>query len=250
MTPLGHSPVPVGAYPPERTERYPGSRRARHLATVWLDSHPACLASARTLKSDRSQQLFFTFLSCRVCSDNLAQLSTTTSPLADLPEVQAFAAALEDDSSSGNPFLLPSVQSTYQRAVTAALPTAALLVKASARRPDLNLTLEGELQSNSIAREASIAYLGPTPLNKSYASFEVSGTGDDTINVTPQWLPSQTGIGQGLYRIAAAYGVDAASYFNLEDFQAQFEAKLRMEYEHIPQWECGAWQSFTRRNPL
>jgi hypothetical protein len=197
-----------------------------------------------------STAVFYVLIVPCVFSDNLAQLSTTTSALADLPEVQAFAAALEDDSSSGNPFLLPSVQSTYQRAVTAALPTAALLVKASARRPDLNLTLEGELQSNSIAREASIAYLGPTPLNKSYASFEVSGTGDDTINVTPQWLPSQTGIGQGLYRIAAAYGVDAASYFNLEDFQAQFEAKLRMEYEHIPQWECGAWQSFTRPKPL
>ncbi len=164
-----------------------------------------------------------------IFSSNISLQAQIVNAISALPEVQALANALQSNSSGGNPLNVPTVQSAYRAAVTAALSAVAALPAQTGQPSHLNMQLVPSVlaaSAQAAQSQVSVPYSGVWSLNQDDAGFVVTDTSGAGVTVTPVWQPTSgltTGIGQGLSWVAAAYGVDTSKYTSFSNFQQQFQ---------------------------
>jgi outer membrane protein assembly factor BamB len=165
-----------------------------------------------------------------VFTDNLSQQATTVSALAGLSEVQSFADELQNNSSTGNPLNVPSVQSAYQTAVSKALSLAGSLPTPAVLASELALELAPSAAAlpsvRALPQTDSSCPGGVCPLDEDDAEFTITEVTPSVTTVVPQWQPTSgilTGIGQGLSWVSAAYSVNTSAYASFPEFQQEFD---------------------------
>jgi hypothetical protein len=200
----------------------------------WTAISPAWFKRANAQLGPLSTAVYYVFIVPGIFTADLALQSRTVSALANLAEVKALASALQNNVASGNPFIVPSVQSAYQAAVTVGLQAAAALPAPIPQPIDLSLDVTSpekntqccSARSSSAtllpAAGSSISYNGPVALNEIDALFAVTGADAIGVTVQPQWPWPPPPLGRALYWLAAIYQINTQAYDSFAALQGDW----------------------------